>query len=184
MDESPTILVPSNSPRVEPVARAIAQGLARRAESRLVPTVISSRSLGNTALFVAPLVFVGWQGDLEASRQTAAEILAVLRRARPGACSVALFESSPPGSPSAWSASLASSPGDCRGLRFLGPTERFESPAARPGESPSASELDRARRWAAQVYEEWRTTADKPVVGPFDGDSTAPPWSGWCGALE
>lgn len=186
MRPRPTVLIPAGSPLLEPVARAIAAGLPGRRKASGGITVVASSSAVDIATNLGPIVFVGWQGDLEPSRGLASDILAALAQSRSGACSVALFESSPSDERTGVGEPIASCPKDCHGLRFLGPAERFVVTHDLRMEDPRQSELARARRWAARVYADWQETPTPPVrtVTVRGTEAEPPAWTSWCGALE
>lgn len=185
MARRPRVLIPSGSPLTEPVAVAIASALTRNRTPSALPSIVTASSLEDFVGKSGSLVFVGWQGDLEESRELASEILAALARSHPRGCSVALFESGPAGDRAAGTEPVTGPTKVCHGLRFLGPAERFVV-APQPGEGPARdTELLKAREWAARVYEAWRNAPRERSARAGPEPASEPPaWTGWCGAFE
>ena len=182
----PAVLIPPRSPDLEPVALAVLAGVSDSSEGASRPVIVTGPSGALDVSSDAPIVFVGWHGEGERSRQLASEILAALARQPPTPRPVALFETSVLGASGVSSPVTTTYPRDCPGLRFLGTPERFILRAG--GDRPEADpwELARARRWAAQTYRRWSSTSELvPTRSPrTESTRSTVPWTGWCGAFE
>ena len=186
MDASPVVVIPSRSPPLESVALAVLGG-ARDSDGGMPgPLVIADPTQGLGASSNAPILFVGWRGDLEESRRRASEILAALSRRPPIPRAVALFETHL-GQPVVTSRiNVTSFPEECSGLRFVVSPERFVIDHEPGSGRTEAVELSRARRWGARTYSLWRSTLSHPPAKTRKAapDGATAKWMGWCGAME
>ncbi len=186
MIDSPVVVIPPRSPLLESVALAVMGGAGDRDGGGSAPLVVADPAQGLGPSSDAPILFVGWRGDLAESRRLASEILTALARRPPIPRAVALFEAHV-GEPEAGSAaSVTAFPEECSGLRFVVPPERFIiSPGPGSGRT-GPLELARARQWGARAYSLWRSTlTHPPVETPRPGPIAArTQWMGWCGAME
>jgi hypothetical protein len=186
MDASPVVVIPSRSPPLESVALAVLGGVRSQDGGMPGPLIIADPTQGFAAPPDAPILFVGWRGDLEESRRRASEILGALARRPPIPRAVALFETHL-GEPAAASVtSVSSFPEECSGLRFVVSPERFVIHHDSQTGRPDPSELARAREWGARTYSLWRSTTSSPPAGarkaaPVEARAK---WMGWCGAME
>lgn len=186
MDASPVVVIPTRSPLLESVALAVLGGASDQDGGVPGPLVVADPTHGLGASSDAPILFVGWRGDLEESRRRASEILTALARRPPIPHPVALFEAHLGEPVVASAASVTAFPEQCSGLRFIVPPERF---VIRPGPGSDSSgpiELARARQWGARTYSVWRSTMSHPPAEtqrPRPIATTAK-WMGWCGAME
>jgi hypothetical protein len=186
MSSSPVAIIPVHSPLIETLALSILAGAVETDGAAPLPVVVVDSAGTLPPNVSSSFVFLGWRGDLEESRRLAGRALAKLARMAPAARHVALFEASPRGPSSVPTAlPVESIPVTHSDLRVRMPPEPFVMDLGPRGYFTGFPELDRARRWGAEMYSLWRST-----LPPATGDRRESPASvasrslPWCGAME
>jgi hypothetical protein len=179
--QRPVVILPQRSPALEAIAREVLRGAAEESNASPTPILFTGADANLVAVGEAPLVFLGWRSDDEESRREARKALAKVARLADRPRFIAKFEASLSG------ASSAAHPEDGDGaaapLTPLGPVEPF---AVTPADTASPHELERARRWGAEMVSQWKSAR---VRAPESSDrtvtkSTVPHALSWCGAME
>lgn len=184
MQTKPLVVIASRSPPLEAVARAVLGGAAH--ESGADPLPIQVVGAGGE-LGSAPILFVGWQGDREKFLPIVRDLLASLPESPASPRHVALFEVSLDGAVRCSTDAPTDRPvPGSRTLRLVAPPESFVLDPVTLAGSQEPAELGRARRWAAQVYSEWRSTLGETRPRDFRQreTSTRPHSVPWCGAMD
>jgi hypothetical protein len=179
--QQPVLILPKASPALEAIAREVARGAAEESNTSPPPIVIAHSEANLVSIGDAPLVFLGWRSDSAESRREARQALAAVARLPGTTRYIAKFEASLSG---ATSASHPDEHGtDTSALRPLGPVEPF---AISSSESASPHELERARRWGAEMVSQWRNAQrrDPKETDRNATSSTVPHALSWCGAME
>ncbi|MGP8076030.1 MAG: hypothetical protein ACLP8Y_04770 [Thermoplasmata archaeon] len=186
MSAPSAVLITPRSPELEPVALAVLRGVSEGGGVAPRTLIVTSPSGVLDVSSDAPIAFVGWYGNGERSRRLASEILAALARQPPSPRPVALFETRVLGPADTLVSGIPPSPRDCPGLHFLGTPERFVLREGAYDSDADSAELDRARRWAAQVYRRWNSAPSDLGTAASSPELSRSPakWMSWCGAFE
>src|SRR5580658_216846 len=181
MAHQSVLILPKPSPALEAIAREVARGAAEASNTSPPPILIAHSEENLVSVGEAPLVFFGWRSDVAGARHEAKQTVAAVARLTPAPRYIAKFEASLSGATSA--AHPDDHVGDAARLQPLAPVEPFSITSA---DSVSPHELERARRWGAEmvtqcffVNDPATTETDAPVT-----KSTVPHALSWCGAME
>jgi len=177
----PVLILPKPSPALEALAREVARGAAEASNTSLPPVLIAHSEENLVSVGEAPLVFLGWRSDVAESRREAKQAVAAVARLTPSPRYIAKFEASLSGATSA--AHPDDHASESAHLRPLAPVEPFAITSA---DSVSPHELERARRWGAEMVSQWKS-AQRRAPSETDRNlttSTAPHALSWCGAME
>ncbi|MGA8542792.1 MAG: hypothetical protein WB947_04545 [Thermoplasmata archaeon] len=179
----PVLIIAPQSPALEAIAREVIAGAAEAVYTSPLLSPLTGSEVNLVSVVAAPLVFLGWRADNADSCQRAHQSLSEVERLTPDPRYIAKFEASIGGGASA-------DPPDemvaeASHFRPLGPIEPFAITAAPHGEEAVPCELERARRWGAEMYTEWLSALGQP--GRPNGrveQSSSPRMLSWCGAME
>jgi hypothetical protein len=181
--QKPVLLLPTVTPELEVLAQEVLYGLAEAAKTSPAPILVTGPAHNLVSIGRSPLVILGWTADHEESRRRAGEALAsVALRGSPAY--VAKFQLSLSGA----HAPATEDPSEVHSdVRLLAPVEPFAIRLGPDGKPNGRRELERARRWGARMYAQWRTALEQQVPAEPKADSTnavSPRAVSWCGAME
>jgi hypothetical protein len=181
MAQRPVVILAKQSPALEAIAREVLSGAAAASNTSPPPILVAHSDGALVSIGEAPLVFLGWRSDSEESRREARRALAAVAQQTSGGRYIAKFEASLSGATSA--AHPEESSADAARLTPLGPVEPFHIISA---ETASPHELERARRWGAEIVSQWRSAQRRPPSEKASSETTshAPHALTWCGAME